>query len=261
MSSRYSTVPIWLGHGRSGMVVVMSLLSIRYALRLTVLQPSNVVWTYLLWLCVALFAFSLSRGVGHIAMRLLLLADSPAAWIALKPCSGGINTIIFVIVASITMFFQRVYMINKDILNDKKALELATGKVLHLNRNLESLVQHRTEELSRSEGKFRRIFEGSMDMIFLLNRHGRFLDINRAGLNTLGYDRELLVGKLSLGDLAVSPQEFRNLIEDLDRNGFVKDRECKLRHKEGEELHLLLSATARKDESSGSRATRESGKT
>ncbi len=98
---------------------------------------------------------------------------------------------------------------------------------MHLNRNLESLVRHRTEDLSRSEQKYRRIFEGSMDMIFILDEQGRFLDLNPAGLATLGYGREELIGIMTLRRLFSSEQDYENLIRDIHSTGFVIDRECR----------------------------------
>ena len=43
------------------------------------------------------------------------------------------------------------------------------------------------EELSKREKKFRRIFEGSHDMIYTTNLKGSLLDVNQAGVDMLGY--------------------------------------------------------------------------
>ncbi len=250
MSSFYSLAPIWFTDViGSGLIIVFSFLAVWYAARLARIQRSNVMWTYLLWLCVALACFALSRGVGHVAKRFLLLMDMRDVWVMLRPYSGGINTIAFVLVAAITLFFQRVQKINTAVLTDQKALESASKEVMHLNRNLELLVRHRTEELSRSEQKYRRIFEGSMDMIFILDAQGNFLDINRAGFETLGYGRDDLIGKRALAELFSSKQDYEDLIRDIRLEGFVKDRECHFLEKSGSELHTLLSVTVRKDES------------
>jgi two-component system NtrC family sensor kinase len=249
MADSYSLAPIWfvdvIG---SALMVVFSCLAVWYASRLSRLQPHNVVWTYLLWLCLALAGFALSRAVGHIAKRFLLILDMRDVWLTLRPYSGAINTIAFVVVASITLFFQRVQRINTAILNDKRALEKASAEVMRLNRNLESLVQHRTQELARSEKKYRRIFEGSMDMIFMLDSSGRFLDINKAGVSTLGRDRREDVLGMHLGEVLVDREYCHGLINDLDTIGFVKDRECNFVTRAGTPIHVLLSATSRKDE-------------
>ncbi len=241
--------PVWFTDViGSGLMVVFSFLSVTYALRLVRAQPSSVLWTYLLWLAVALAVFAVSRSVGHIAKRLLLLANMNDVWVALRPWSGALNTIAFAVVASITLFFQRVQRINTAVLKDKKALEQAGREVMRLNRDLESLVRQRTEELSRSEQKYRRVFENSMDMIFILDGESRFLDINRAGVSALGYEtKEDMIGRTTLGDLFACREELQELMDDLHSQGYVKDRECRMMSGKGEELSVLLSATGRRD--------------
>ncbi len=247
----YSLAPVWFTDvGGSALIILLSFLAVGYAVRLARTQPSNVIWTYLLWLSVALAVFAVSRGVGHIAKRFLLLMDMRDVWVSLRPYSGGINSLAFVVVASITLFFQRTHRINTAILKDKDALEAASQEVMHLNRNLESLVRDRTEELSRSEKKYRRVFEGSMDMIFILDGQGTFADINKAGLDVLGFQkRDDLIGRMNLAELFASREEFDDLAADLDANGFVRDRQCRLQTKDGTEVFLLLSATSRRDAS------------
>ena len=206
----YPLAPVWFTDvAGSAVIILLSFLAIWYAVRLAKTQPSNVILTYLLWLCVALAGFAVSRGVGHIAKRFLLLMDMRDVWVGLRPYSGGINTIAFVMVASITLFFQRIHRINTAILKDKDALEKAGQEVMHLNRNLETLVQLRTEELSRSERKYRRIFEGSMDMIFILDEQGVLADINSAGLEILGFKNpENLIGTSNFEGLFASSGGF-----------------------------------------------------
>ena len=141
----FSVAPIWFTDVvGSALIILLSFLSVWYAMRLVRTQPANVLWTYLLWLSVALAGFAVSRGVGHIAKRALLILDMRSVWVSLRPYSGSINTFAFVVVASITLFFQRVHKINNAILKDKEALEKASQDVMHLNRNLESLVVQRT---------------------------------------------------------------------------------------------------------------------
>ena len=213
-NNSYPLAPIWFTDVvGSALMILFSFLSVWYAMRLVKTQPANVLWTYLLWLSVALAGFAMSRGVGHIAKRVLLVLDMRDVWLTLRPYSGAINTLAFALVASITLFFQRVHRINNAILKDKQALEKAGQEVMHLNRNLESLVAQRTEDLSRSEKKYRRVFEGSMDMIFILDDQGRFIDINKAGLTALGYGkRDEVIGKTRLADLFASSDDYRQLV-------------------------------------------------
>ena len=240
--------PVWLiDMLGSALMIIISFVCVRYAVLLRRTDRNNVIWTYLLWLCLALALFSVSRSVGHIAKRLLLLAGRSHIWVELRPFSGSINSLTFVIVGSITLFFQRVHRINVQILNDKRIIESASEELLWLNRNLEEMVRERTDELSKSEQKYRRIFEGSMDIVLVLDPRGRFLDINQAGLNTLGYSsKDELVGTSGFGELLLGPQNHQELLDELVAAGSRQDLECKVRRRDGETLIWLFSFTVNK---------------
>jgi PAS domain S-box-containing protein len=66
----------------------------------------------------------------------------------------------------------------------------------------------------------------------------------------LGYDAaKKLIGSVNLSDLFVEPQDMELLFEEIDVHGFVKDRECNLRHSAGSKIEVLFSSTARTNES------------
>jgi len=245
MSNSLPLFPVWLVDVLgSALMIIISFVCVRYAQLLRRTDRENVIWTYLLWLSLALALFSVSRSVGHIAKRLLLLAGQSDIWVALRPFSGSINSLTFVIVGSITLFFQRVQRINVQILSDKRAIEKVSEELIWLNRNLEEIVRQRTEELSKSEEKYRRIFEGSMDIIMVLDRQGRFLDINQAGLSILGYaSKDELISEATFADLIVPPPDPHQLMEEVAGAGFRKDLECRVKKRDGEERTWLLSLT------------------
>jgi two-component system NtrC family sensor kinase len=91
----------------------------------------------------------------------------------------------FIVVASVTLFFERSWAIYGTILKDRQALQNAHEELLYLNQNLEQLVEKRTEALVISEQKYRRIFEVSKDMILVTHKDGRILNINPAGKNMI----------------------------------------------------------------------------
>lgn len=226
-------------------MVVFSLLCVLYTHRLRHPDQGNVIWTYLFWFSLALAFFSVSRSVGHIAKRLLLLTDHGDYWRMLQPYSGSINTLTFVIVGSITLFFQRAYRINARVLADNKAVAKASGELAWMNRNLEKLVAERTERLSQSEQMYRRIFEGSMDIILVLTRDGRFIDINPAGIKALGYEtKEDLNTEADFSQILQPPPNADALLGQIAAEGYCKDLECEIRRRDGEILTWLFSATA-----------------
>ncbi len=98
--------------------------------------------------------------------------------------------------------------------------------------------------IEASEKKYRRIFESSMDMVFVTDGHGRFLDINQTGKTILGGGgtNKASDGFL-LSDVFASALEYADIQQDLIRQGFVKDREITLKTLDGNERQALLSSS------------------
>ncbi len=136
--------------GSTGMIV-FSFLCLRHIRALRGRFPDNLIWTYLLWVCLALATFAVSRSVGHILKQVLVVAGQGAAWSRISAISGTINTFTLIIVASVTLFFQQVWTICREIVTDRQALREAHEKLLYLNQNLEGIIAERTAALARSE--------------------------------------------------------------------------------------------------------------
>ncbi|MDJ0884300.1 MAG: PAS domain S-box protein, partial [Desulfobacterales bacterium] len=106
--------------------------------------------------------------------------------------------------------------------------------------------------LAKSETKYRRIFEDSMDLIFVADGDGLLRDINPAGLALLGYDRgERLIGRKRIAALLEDAAEAERILEEMAAVGFVRDRECTLRTHDGQSVEILLSMTARRHPDGG----------
>jgi two-component system, NtrC family, sensor kinase len=102
--------------------------------------------------------------------------------------------------------------------------------------------------IEASERKYRRIFETSMDMVFVTDGRGRFLDINQTGKAILGVEPAADASDgLSLSDVFSSPLEYADIQQDMIQQGFVKDREITLKTVAGNELQALLSSSVQFD--------------
>jgi two-component system, NtrC family, sensor kinase len=88
-------------------------------------DSSNVIWIYLYWVCVALAGFAISRSGGHLLKQVLLLTEYQKVWESIRPFSGSINTLMFMAVGIVTLYFERSWKIYEQILSDKQALESA----------------------------------------------------------------------------------------------------------------------------------------
>jgi signal transduction histidine kinase len=60
---------------------------------------------YLFLLSCSLGAFAVSRALGHMLRNLLQYAGENLLWDALAPVSGGVNTLIFAIIASLSVYY------------------------------------------------------------------------------------------------------------------------------------------------------------
>ncbi len=101
------------------------------------------------------------------------------------------------------------------------------------------------DDLQDSERRFRCLFEGSKDMIFITFKDGSFQDVNQAAVDLLGYD-----SKQELLSLGSAEKVYDNVMHwevfqrQIDRDGFVQDFEAKFKRKDGSLLHCLLSGNA-----------------
>jgi two-component system NtrC family sensor kinase len=229
--------------GGSVLMIVFSFLCVGLAYRLQRLDPQNVVWTYLFWVCIGLAGFAVSRSAGHILKQALVLSGQKETWAAVRPFSGSVNTFMFVFVASVTLFFERVWKIYEQVTTDKVALERAHTELLNLNQNLEHIVAERSQALALSERQYRRIFEVSRDMILVVDSQGRILDINPAGCRMLGFEEASETPKGELFQAFFErPGDWGVLMAAVLRQGFVLNSEVVLRRCNGVGMHALISA-------------------
>jgi two-component system, NtrC family, sensor kinase len=135
----------------SFLMIFFSLLCLYHAWQLKKKGPDNLIWTYLFWMCTALTTFAVSRSSGHMLKQVLFFLGHSDRWAEIEPYGGTINTFVLIIVASITLFFERIWNIYDGILKDKRAIQKAHGELVYMNQNLERLVAERTVALARSE--------------------------------------------------------------------------------------------------------------
>ncbi len=72
------------------------------------------------------------------------------------------------------------------------------------------------ETLRESEGKYRALFETAQDAIFLSDERGRFLDVNQAACESLGYTKEELL-ELRNKDIDADPSGYEAFVQVRDR--------------------------------------------
>jgi PAS domain S-box-containing protein len=103
---------------------------------------------------------------------------------------------------------------------------------------------HKEEQyLKETEHRYRKIFSSSHQGYFLSTREGRFLEVNDALLNILGYNSKQEMLRLKLpDDLYVDPQDREVLQLLIEKQGFIKDFKVDFKRKDGSKITILLTA-------------------
>jgi PAS domain S-box-containing protein len=114
------------------------------------------------------------------------------------------------------------------------------------NQMIQDLRQSQ-EALQEAEEKYRRIFEKSKDMVFITSVDGKFIDINQAGVEMLGYENREELFKVLAKDTYFNPEERKKFQDVIEEDGFVRDFEVQLRRKDGTTIDVLITASVRKD--------------
>jgi len=103
------------------------------------------------------------------------------------------------------------------------------------------------EDLRESEQKFRRIFNASLDGIYVTSIDGKILDMNPAGVSMLGFDSLDELQRVNITTLYVKPEERKRLIE-LARKGPVRNFDVQFKRKDGTIIDCILNVYPLRDE-------------
>jgi two-component system NtrC family sensor kinase len=229
------------------LMIIFSFLCLRIVTTLRARDRNNLIWTYLLWVCISLACFAVSRSAGHILKNIFILSGHRELWAGIRPFSGAVNTVMLIIVASITLFFERVWQVYQLVLKDRRALQSAHRELLFLNQNLEGLVDERTTALKASEYKYRQIFEVSKDMILVTTREGLILDLNPAGKKLLGLD-DTAAARNHVQAFLGKESEWPKIETAIREDGFISSIEIDLQTMEGVTKRTLISGTLARGE-------------
>ncbi len=128
----------------SALVVILATLALAKAYEIYRSDKENIRYNYLLWVAWVLFAFSVSRAGGHLLKYALLFSGHEHLWTRLSPVVGGFNSIAFVLIGAVTLFFHRIQTIFIRMVQDRQKIEKISLDLLQLNQDLEAIVFERT---------------------------------------------------------------------------------------------------------------------
>ncbi|MFA6282745.1 MAG: HAMP domain-containing sensor histidine kinase [Desulfurivibrionaceae bacterium] len=140
-----SMLPVWLFDFCGGIAfIILSGLCLKHAYALARNDRESPLAIFLLWFCGALFALALSRSSGHILKHLLTLSGKEEFWLLLAPYSGSFNSMAFIVIASVTLFFNRIETIMERMARDREKIEKNSQDLFRLNKDIEAVIAERT---------------------------------------------------------------------------------------------------------------------
>lgn len=102
--------------------------------------------------------------------------------------------------------------------------------------------------LRKSEEKYRSLFVGSKDGIYISTVDGSFIDVNPAMVELLGYASKEEVLALHIpNDVYFHPEERDKFQRAIESHSFIKDLDLSLKRKDGSEVSVLLTATVERN--------------
>ncbi|HNO92814.1 MAG TPA: PAS domain S-box protein, partial [Anaerolineales bacterium] len=124
---------------------------------------------------------------------------------------------------------------NKTKMDIQAELEAAQKRVAELEEAFGS---------DRVEQRFASVFRASPSQMALTDQTtGRYIEVNEAFLNTLGFSREEVLGKTATElNLFVDPQQRQDLLLRMRDQGFLRNEHVLVRAKTGEIRHGIFSA-------------------
>ncbi len=138
-------LPLWLIEYVGGLVVILfTCLAWRYSRQLMAKDPENALWLFLNLMAMAFIFFAVSHLFSHFIQDTIRFRGSSPTLVMLRRVLGGIDSIVYVAIATITLFFHRMRRLYLRMEEDHHHLEETSHEILALNREMEALVMERT---------------------------------------------------------------------------------------------------------------------
>ncbi len=103
------------------------------------------------------------------------------------------------------------------------------------------------KELKLASNYNRSLIEASVDPLVTIGPDGKITDVNNSTETVTGYSRDELIGT-DFSDYFTEPEKAREGYKKVFQEGFVRDYELKIKHKNGHITPVLYNASVYKDE-------------
>ena len=138
----------------------------------------------------------------------------------------------------------------EDLEASNEELQSTTEELKSANEELQSTteeLQTVNEELRLSGNYNRSLIEASVDPLVTIGPNGKITDINNSTENVTGYTRDELIGT-DFSDYFTQPDRAREGYQQVFHEGFVRDYELEIKHKDGHLTPVLYNASVYHDD-------------
>lgn len=126
------------------------------------------------------------------------------------------------------------------------------GKTIRISVVTDITAQKEGEKkLMESEARFRHLFENNLAAVFRSEVGGGMVDVNQALADIFGYESLEELKKTKAQSLYYSVHDRERYLNELKKNGFVKNFQMRMKKKDGNEIWILENVQLVKDSRSG----------
>lgn len=129
----------------------------------------------------------------------------------------------------------------QQILNPKGEFDGSFAVITDIREQIKS-----KEKIKESEGKYKRLFEESLDAIVIITREGKFIDVNPAAFKLLEYQKPEMMD-IPVQRIYENMDELIQFQLEIEKTGYVKDHKARFRKKDGTLMHCLVNANLHKE--------------
>lgn len=125
------------------------------------------------------------------------------------------------------------------------------GKIVGVRSCLIDVTAQKKAEdaLKKSEEEYRKLFEEMKDAFYISSIEGRFIEVNQAMVELLGYDSKDEVLKIDIEkDFYYNEGDRAKILKEIAKKGYIKDYEVEIKRKDGKKIIALETCRERKDE-------------
>jgi len=180
------------------------------------------------------------RGIGRKCYQIIYGKDTVCPWCKAKDVFAGKTTRWEHYIQSLDQTYDVIEFPLKN--SDGTLSKVGIYRDITLRAKSE-------EKIKASEKEYKRLFENVLCGIYVSTKEGKFLNVNKALLDMLGYENKEEFLKIDIAkDLYLNPEDRQKWQEMIERDGYIIDYEVYFKCKDGRPIPVLHTSHVRYDQ-------------